>query len=44
MVIAPCLFVARIREALNHSERQLLLQSWHLRRLVPDEGDARRRD
>jgi serine/threonine-protein kinase len=35
-VIAPSLFIRRIRVALSSAERALRLRTWHLSRLVPD--------
>jgi serine/threonine-protein kinase len=33
MMIVPCVFIGRLRAALNVAQRQLLVQHWHFRRL-----------
>ena len=37
-MLIPVLLVARMRRVLDEAERRLQLQSWHLRKLVPDEA------
>jgi hypothetical protein len=32
----PCLFVGRIRQALNEAQQQILLQAWQFRRFGED--------
>jgi hypothetical protein len=36
MTIVPCLFIGRIREALNQAQRQILTQAWQFRRFGED--------
>jgi hypothetical protein len=36
MTTVPCLFIGRIRKALNVAQRQILLQAWQFRRLGED--------
>jgi serine/threonine-protein kinase len=38
MVVVPGLLMGRMRDALTTAERRLVLQSWHLRQLVPGGG------
>ncbi|NUQ78245.1 MAG: hypothetical protein HUU21_32350, partial [Polyangiaceae bacterium] len=38
MVVIPALLMGRMRDALTHAERRLVLQAWHLRQLVPGGG------
>jgi serine/threonine-protein kinase len=36
MTIVPCLFIGRIRQALNEAQRQILVQAWQFRRFGED--------
>jgi serine/threonine-protein kinase len=36
MTIVPCLFIGRIRQALNDAQRQILVQAWQFRRFGED--------
>jgi hypothetical protein len=38
VIFVPSLFVSRIRDALAVAEQRMVLQSWHLRQLVPDKA------
>jgi serine/threonine-protein kinase len=39
-VVLPAIFLGRVREALSAAERQLFLQAWHLRQLLPEKSPA----
>ncbi|APR86106.1 Serine/threonine protein kinase PrkC, regulator of stationary phase [Minicystis rosea] len=36
-VALPAIFLGSVRDALNAAERQLFLQAWHLRKLLPEQ-------
>lgn len=36
MTTVPCMFIGRIRKALNVAQRQILLQAWQFRRFGED--------
>jgi hypothetical protein len=40
MLIVPCMFIARLREALSEAQTRWLLQAWHFRRLGDQLIDA----